>query len=98
MIAALATDPTRVDVCCDAEFLDIRPESIRVPTLLIQGERDPNIKPEVAAAFIAHLAAEDRRWIVIAHGDHAAHLEDTAPKVAAAMVEFIRASLTDVHR
>jgi alpha-beta hydrolase superfamily lysophospholipase len=96
--AALATDPTRVDVCCDAEFLDIRPESIRVPTLLIQGKRDPSIKPEVAAAFFAHLASEDRRWIVIAHGDHAAHLEDTAPRVAAAMVEFIRASLTDVQR
>jgi pimeloyl-ACP methyl ester carboxylesterase len=96
--AALAADPTRVDVCCDAEFLDIRPQSIRVPTLLIQGERDASIKPEVAAAFFAHLASHDRRWIVIAGGDHAAHLEDTAPKVTAAMVEFIRASLADVPR
>ena len=49
--AALAADPTRVDVCCDVEFLGIHPEAIRVPTLLIQGARDPGIDAEAAAAF-----------------------------------------------
>jgi pimeloyl-ACP methyl ester carboxylesterase len=92
---ALATNPTRAEVCCDTEFLEIRPESIHVPTLLIQGARDPGIKPDVAAAFFAHLGSEDRRWVVIGRGDHAAHLEDTGAKVAAAMVEFIRASLAE---
>jgi pimeloyl-ACP methyl ester carboxylesterase len=91
--AALAADPTRVDVCGDAEFLQIRPQAIRVPTLLLQGARDPGIEPEVAAAFFSRLGCADRRWIVIARADHAAHLEDTAPQVGAAMVQFLRAVL-----
>jgi len=92
--AALAADPVRVDVCCDAEFLGIRPESIRVPTLLIHGARDPAFKPAVAAAFFTRLAATERRWIIVGDGDHAAHLEDTAPEVQAAVIDFIRAALS----
>jgi alpha-beta hydrolase superfamily lysophospholipase len=92
--AALATDPVRVDVCCDTQFLlGIHPEAIHVPTLLIHGARDPAFKPAVAADFFAHLASAERRWIIVAAGDHAAHLEDTAPEVSAAMVDFIRAAL-----
>jgi alpha-beta hydrolase superfamily lysophospholipase len=91
---ALAVDPTRVDVCCDSEFLQIRPEAIHVPTLLIQGARDPAIKRDVAAAFFAHLGAEDRRWVVVGRGDHAAHLEDTAAQVTSAVTDFIAAALT----
>jgi pimeloyl-ACP methyl ester carboxylesterase len=91
--AALAADPVRVDVCCDEEFRAIRPESIEVPTLLIHGARDPLINPGAAAWFFVRLASPDRRWIVIGRGDHAAHLEDTGPAVAAAMTEFIRAAL-----
>src|SRR5262249_39596184 len=82
--AALAADPIRIDVCCDVEFLAIHPEEIRVPTLMIHGARDPAFKPAVAAAFFGHLASPERRWIVIGAGDHAAHLEDTAPEVSAA--------------
>jgi pimeloyl-ACP methyl ester carboxylesterase len=92
--AALAADPVRIEVCCDTEFLEIHPEAIRVPTLLIQGARDPAIKPEVMATFFNHLGAEDRRWVVIGAGDHAAHLEDTAPAVAATLIEFIRGVLS----
>lgn len=91
--AALAADPIRVDVCCDAQFLAIQPESIRVPTLMIHGARDPAFKPAVAAAFFGRLATPERRWVVVGAADHAAHLEDTAPEVDAAIVDFIRASL-----
>jgi len=96
--AALATDPIRVDVCCDAEFLAIRPESIQVPTLLIHGARDPAFKPAVASAFFTRLASAERRWIVVGGGDHAAHLEDTAPEVTAAMIDFIRAALAQPRK
>ena len=96
--AALAADPIRVDVCCDAEFLAIRPESIRIPTLLIHGARDPAFRPAIAAAFFTRLASADRRWIVVAGADHAAHLEDTAPEVVAAMTDFIRAALAQAHK
>jgi alpha-beta hydrolase superfamily lysophospholipase len=96
--AALAADPIRVDVCCDVEFLAIRPESIRVPTLLLHGGRDPAFKPAVAAAFFSRLAAAERRWIIVAGGDHAAHLEDTAPEVVSAMIDFIRAALAQAQK
>jgi alpha-beta hydrolase superfamily lysophospholipase len=92
--AALTADPVRIDVCCDTEFLDIHPESIRMPTLLIQGARDPAIKPEVVAAFFTRLGAPDRRWVVIGAGDHAAHLEATAPAVTDAIVDFIHSALS----
>ena len=95
---ALATDPTRVDVCCDAEFLAIRPEAIVVPTLLIQGARDPGVKPTVASAFFAQLGSTDRRWILVGRADHAAHLEDTSLEVSSAMVDFIHASLLNTSR
>ena len=95
---ALATDPIRVDVCCDAEFLGIRPEAIGVPTLMIHGARDPAFRPSVAAAFFAQLATPERRWIIVARGDHAAHLEDTAPEVVTAMIDFIRAVLAQGQR
>jgi alpha-beta hydrolase superfamily lysophospholipase len=96
--AALAADPIRVDVCCDVEFLAIHPEAIRIPTLLLHGARDPAFKPAVAAAFFSHLATAERRWIIIASGDHAAHLEDCGPEVAAAMIDFIRAALRQPAR
>jgi pimeloyl-ACP methyl ester carboxylesterase len=96
--AALTADPVRVDVCCDQEFLRIRPESIHVPTLLIHGARDPAFEPKVASAFFARLGSPERRWIVVGRGDHAAHLEDTAPEVTAAIIDFIRAALAQTPK
>ncbi len=91
--AALAADPVRVDVCCDAQFRAIRPEAIRIPTLLIHGARDPAFRPAVASDFFGRLAAVERRWIIVGDADHAAHLEDTAPEVTAAMIDFIDAAV-----
>lgn len=91
--AALKADPVRAAVCCDAQLLAIRPEVIRVPTLLLHGARDPAFKPAVAASFFSRLAAPERRWIVVGAGDHAAHLEDTAAEVDAAFVDFIHVAL-----
>jgi alpha-beta hydrolase superfamily lysophospholipase len=96
--AALAADPVRVDVCCDVEFLGIRPEAIRFPTLLLHGARDPAFKPAVAGAFFSRLAAAERRWIIVASGDHAAHLEDCAAEVVAAMIDFMRAALAQAPK
>jgi len=96
--AALEADPIRVDVCCDVEFRGIHPQAIRVPTLLLHGARDPAFKPPVAAAFFSHLATAERRWIIVASGDHAAHLEDCGPEVTAAMIDFIHAALAQASR
>ena len=87
---ALKLDPIKVDVCCDTDFLEIRPEAIRVPTLLIQGARDPGVHPAAAAEFFSKLSTDDRRWVVIAEGDHAVSLEARAPIFFGAVVDFVR--------
>ncbi len=91
--SALKLDPIKVDVCCDMEFLEIRPEAIRVPTLLIQGARDPGIHPAAATEFFSKLSTNDRRWVVIAEGDHAVALEATAPIFFGAVVDFVRSTI-----
>lgn len=90
---ALKIDPIKVDVCCDTDFLDIRPEAIRIPTLLIQGARDPGIHAAAAAEFFSKLSADDRRWVVIAKGDHAVGLEATAPVFFWAVLDFVRSTI-----
>ena len=52
-------------------------------------ELDPLAKTDAQARLFAHLATSDRQWVVIPGGDHAALLEDTAPR----MIEAIRAFL-----
>jgi alpha-beta hydrolase superfamily lysophospholipase len=91
---ALKLDPVKVDVCCDTDFLEIRPEAIHVPTLLIQGARDPGIHPAAAAEFFSKLSTNDRRWVVIAEGDHAVGLEATAHIFFGAVVDFVRSTIT----
>jgi pimeloyl-ACP methyl ester carboxylesterase len=91
---ALQLDPIKTDVCCDKDFLNIRPEAIGVPTLMIQGARDPGIHQAAAAEFFAKLSTNDRRWVVIASGDHAVGLEATAPVFFGAVVDFIRSTIT----
>jgi pimeloyl-ACP methyl ester carboxylesterase len=91
---ALKLDPIKVDVCCDTDFLDIRPEAIRIPTLLVQGARDPGIHPAAIAEFFSKLSTNDRRWVVIASGDHAVGLEATAPVFFGAVVDFVRSTIT----
>jgi alpha-beta hydrolase superfamily lysophospholipase len=96
--AALMSDPTQAPVCCDVEFRNIQPQAIHVPTLLIHGARDPAFRPAVASAFFGRLGTTERRWVVVAEGDHAAHLEDTAPEVTSAIVDFLQAALTSYAR
>jgi alpha-beta hydrolase superfamily lysophospholipase len=92
--SALTLDPIKANVCCDTEFLGIHPEAIRIPTLLVQGARDPGIHQAAASEFFSGLAANDRRWVVIASGDHAVSLESTAPVFLGAVVDFARSTVT----
>ena len=43
------------------------------------------------AERFAELAGVDRRWVILAGGDHAAHLERSAAGFVAAVVEFVTA-------
>lgn len=73
--AAVAADPVRSDWRGEGEFLTLDPSALRVPVLVINGERDPYTTHARLGGFMARVAGVDRRWIVLARTDHVAHLE-----------------------
>jgi pimeloyl-ACP methyl ester carboxylesterase len=87
--AALAADPVRTDWRHDAEWNALAPEAVHVPMLLLQAELDPLAKTFAHARMFTRLGTVDRQWIVIPKGDHAALLEDTAPRMIAAIRAFL---------
>lgn len=74
---AMASDPVRVDWIRQDEFNAIRLDRTTLPTLLIQGSRDPGMDDEATAKFMAALGAANKQWTVLPGGDHAAQIEDT---------------------
>lgn len=87
---ALKADPTRADWRALEQWNAIAPEQISVPTLLLQGERDPLAPAAAQARLFTRLGTPDRRWVVLAGGDHAALLEDTQSAFVAAVSDFIQ--------
>jgi pimeloyl-ACP methyl ester carboxylesterase len=87
--AALAADPVRTDWRRDHEWNALSPEAVHTPVLLLQAELDPYAKLAAQARLFARLGTSDRQWVVIPRGDHAALLEDTAPRLLAAMRAFV---------
>ncbi|HEX7840578.1 MAG TPA: alpha/beta fold hydrolase [Kofleriaceae bacterium] len=87
--AAVAADPIRTDWRHDTEWNALSPEAVHVPVLLLQAELDPLAKTAAHARMFARLGTVDRQWVVIPKGDHAALLEDTAPRMIAAIRAFL---------
>lgn len=87
--AALASDPVRTDWRRQTEWNALAPGEVRVPVLLLQAELDPIAKTEAHARLFTRLGTVDRQWVVIPRGDHAALLEDTAPRLIAAIRAFL---------
>ena len=87
--AALAADPVRSDWRHDTEWNALAPEAVHVPTLLIQAELDPLAKTDAQARLFTRLGTVDRQWVVIPGGDHAALLENTAPRMITAIRAFL---------
>jgi pimeloyl-ACP methyl ester carboxylesterase len=87
--AALAADPVRVDWHSQNEFQALEPSKVVVPTLVLQGERDPLAPADAQARLFTHLGTPDRQWIVLPRGDHAALIEDTHDAFIAAIISFV---------
>jgi len=87
--AAVAADPVRTDWRRETEWNALSPEAVKVPMLLLQAELDPLAKTPAHAQLFARLGTIDRQWVVIPKGDHAALLEDTAPRMIAAIRAFL---------
>jgi pimeloyl-ACP methyl ester carboxylesterase len=89
---ALATDPVRMDWINEEEFNALDPARLTMPTMILQGSRDPGVPPDVTARFFQKIAASQRQWTLLPGGDHAAQLEDTHGAFISAVVEFITRS------
>jgi pimeloyl-ACP methyl ester carboxylesterase len=87
--AALAADPVKVDWRRGVEWNALSPEAVHIPVLLLQAELDPIAKTDAHARLFARLGTSDRQWVVIPKGDHAALLEDTAPRMITAIHAFL---------
>jgi len=72
-----------------SEWSALAPEAVHVPVLLLQAELDPLAKSDAHARLFTRLGTFDRQWVVIPKGDHAALLEDTAPRLIAALRAFL---------
>ena len=87
---ALEADPVRMDWRDLSGWSELDPSRVLVPTLLLQGEKDPFALTAHQAAFFSRLGAPDRTWVTIPGGDHAAHLETPRPLFIHALVSFVR--------
>lgn len=72
---ATTMDSIRVDWRLEMQFAAIDAALVRVPTLLLAGERDPYASAAHHAAFFSRLGTADRWWVVLPGADHVAHLE-----------------------
>ncbi len=86
---ALSADPVRTDWIREDEFNALDPARLTMPTMILQGSRDPGVPLDVTARFFQKIAAPQRQWTLLPGGDHVAQLEDTHAAFVSAVVEFI---------
>lgn len=90
---ALRADPIRADWRELHQWRALDGRKVQVPTLLLQGEFDPLAKRRAHRRLMRRLDTEDKQWVVIKQGDHAAFME---PNLGARtqflnlLTEFIR--------
>ena len=87
--AALKADPVRVDWRNEDQFLAIDPTRIELPVLLLQGEFDPLTPTHLQSKLFSRLKTADKRWVVVAGGDHAAFLETPRGDFIRLLNEFL---------
>ena len=81
---ALKADPIRIDLKGDGEYNALKPDRVKIPTLVLFGEKDPGISMDDAGKFFAKLGTADRQMVVVPGADHVAQLEDTHDRWVAA--------------
>lgn len=86
--AALQADPVKADWRGGGEWEVLDFSLLKTPVLVIHGERDPVTNLRCMADHFIKIKGVDRRWEVLAGGDHAAHLERTG--FTPAVLGFVR--------
>jgi pimeloyl-ACP methyl ester carboxylesterase len=85
---AMQTDPIHVDWRDEEQFL-CDSSGINVPTLILFGERDPNVDANEVIQFFRRLGTNEKQIMVLPGADHCAHLESTHEAWIAAVVDFL---------
>lgn len=88
---SLAADPIRSDWRGSDQWNALDPSKVTVPTLVLHGGADPYAPVPNLAKLVTRLGTKDRAWVTIAGGDHAAHLENVAPRFMDAVLSFLDA-------
>ena len=88
---SLAADPVRSDWRGSDQWNALDPGKVMVPTLVLHGGKDPYAPMATLAKLVSRLGTADRAWVTIAGGDHAAHLENVAPRFMHAVLSFLDA-------
>ena len=86
---ALRRDPVRSDWRREHEFGVLDPATVRTPTLLLHGARDPYVKMDAQSRLFTTLGTERKVWAVLAGADHAAHLKTTQADWIEAIGNFV---------
>jgi len=88
--ACLKIDPILADWNNIAEWNQLDPQAITIPTLLINGEHDPYAPAGKSASFFSKIRNPDKTWVVISKSGHNAHIEDFAARLVNGVVNFVR--------
>ena len=86
--AAIKADPVFAEWRGLEQWNALNPARVRIPTLLLQGEFDPEPRDALKRTF-GRLGTRDKDWVTLKGGDHAALLEDTKPTFVDAIVGFL---------
>tara|TARA_R110002073_G_scaffold4833_11_gene30830 strand:- start:1637 stop:2539 length:903 start_codon:yes stop_codon:yes gene_type:complete len=87
---ALKADPVRVDFKNLHEWAELDATKVSSPTLLLQGEFDPIAPIYIQQALFTGLNTQNKWWVVLAGGDHAALLEKPRIEMLDAISTFAR--------
>jgi alpha-beta hydrolase superfamily lysophospholipase len=85
---AIRTDPVHVDWKDEEQFI-CDSSLIRVPTLMLFGDRDANVDAQSQKRFFRRLATKQKVTVSFPGADHCAHLEATHDAWIAAVVNFL---------
>jgi len=85
---AIRSDPIHVDWRDEHQFL-CDSSGIRTPTLVIYGERDPNVEPRGGNLFFRRISTADKQMVMLPGADHCAHLESTHDAWITAIETFL---------
>lgn len=88
--AALEADPVRVDIRNGHHLNALHPDSLTVPTQILQGELDPIAPTPVQERLFGGLGTAHKEWIVLPGCDHAAHIEVCKARFESAFLRFVR--------